>query len=217
MRSETKKSTKFGTFAQKVGMSRLFMEDKRVIAITLLKVPNATVLEKKECEDHSVMKLGITEPRGKVKKPQAKHFERMNQPLCTMVKEFRITKEEQESIGETVGREWIEVGMLVDVQGKSIGKGFAGVMKLWNFSGGNASHGSSLFHRGLGSTGTRDKIFKQRKMPGRMGQETITIQKQKVVFKDDELGLIGLAGTVPGKKGTWVKVTKPTTLVRAKL
>ena len=201
-------ASKFGVFAQKLGMSRMFLENKKAVAVTLLKVPTSHVLEKKQCDGYSVMKLGISECKGKVNKPQSQHFERMNLPICKKVKEFRITDEEAGNVGETVGTEWIEIGAFVDITGKNIGKGFAGAMKLWNFRGAKASHGASLSHRAIGSTGTRDKIFKQRKMPGRMGQENITIQSQKIVYKDEEQGVIGLLGSVPGKKGTWVRVFK---------
>ncbi len=208
MSVEVVHSSKFGVFAQKLGMTRMFLENKKAVAITLLKVPTAHVLEKKQCDGYSVMKLGITECKGKLNKPQSKHLERMNQPLCKKVKEFRISDQEAAQVGETVGTEWITVGDFVDITGKSTGKGFAGAMKLWNFQGSQASHGASLSHRAIGSTGTCDKIFKQRKMPGRMGQDTITIESQKIVFKDEEQGVIGLLGSVPGKKGTWVNVFK---------
>lgn len=207
MNCVVKKATKFGMFAQKIGMSRIVL-DKRAVAITLLKVPTAHVLEKRECDGYSKVKLGITEYKGKINKPQAKHLERMNQPMCTKMQEFRITNEEEKNLGTVVDSQWINIGMLVDVRAKSIGKGFAGAMKLWHFSGSPASHGASLSHRSIGSTGTRDKIFKQRKMPGRMGQENITIQSQKIIYKDEELGIVGLIGSVPGKKGTWVSLTK---------
>jgi len=201
-------ASKFGVFAQKLGMSRLFLENKKAVAITLLKVPTAHILEKKECDGYSVMKLGITEAKGKLNKAQSKHYERMNKPLCTMVKEFRISHEEAAGLSQTVGTEWMSIGAFVDVTGKNIGKGFAGGMKLWNFQGCGASHGTSLTHRAIGSTGTREKIFKQRKMPGRMGQENVTIISQKIVYKDEEQGVIGIVGSVPGKKGTWVRIMK---------
>ncbi len=199
--------SRFGVYAQKVGMSRIFI-DKRAVAITLLKVPASHVLEKKDQDEYSVMTLGVVDFKAKVKKPQAKHLERMNKPICPLVKEFRITKAEAEALGETIQLDWIDVGAIIDVRSKNIGKGFAGAMKMWNFSGSKASHGASLSHRSIGSTGTRDKIFKNRKMPGRMGQEFVTIQNQKVVYKDNDLSVIGILGSVPGKKGTWVRVCK---------
>lgn len=199
--------SRFGVYAQKVGMSRIFI-DKKVVAITLLKVPTSHVLDKKDMGEYSVMKLGIEDYKAKIKKPQAKHLERMNQPLCPFVKEFRITHEEAQNLSNIVQLDWVDIGSIVDVRSKNIGKGFAGGMKLWNFSGSKASHGASLSHRSIGSTGTRDKIFKNRKMPGRMGQEFITIQNQKIVYKDNDLSVIGILGSVPGKKGTWVRVCK---------
>jgi large subunit ribosomal protein L3 len=199
--------SRFGVLAQKLGMSRIFLE-RKAVAITLLKVPTSHVLEKKACDGFSVMKLGVTEAKGKVKKPQAKECEKNNKPICSLVKEFRISHEEAQKLEEQVGQEWIDLGSFVDVSSKSVGKGFAGAMKRWNFSGGPASHGASLSHRSIGSTGTRDKIFKNRKMPGRMGHENVTVQSQKIVYKDEESGIIGLLGSVPGKKGTWVKVVR---------
>ena len=90
------------------------------------------------------------------------------------------------------------------LQQKNIGKGFAGVMKMWNFSGNRASHGASLSHRSIGSTGTRDCNHKNKKMPGRMGNEQVTVQSIKCMNIDKELGVIALHGSVPGKKGEWV-------------
>lgn len=199
--------SRFGMLAQKVGMSRIFI-DKRALAITLLKVPASYIIEKKVCDGYSVMKIGTIERKGKIKRPQAKELARKNLPACTLMQEFRITKEEAAALSDQVGMDWLNTGCLVDVRSKSVGKGFAGCMKLWNFSGAPASHGTSLAHRAVGSTGTRDKIFKNRKMPGRMGHENITIQGQKIVYKDEALGLIGLLGSVPGKQGTWVRITK---------
>ncbi len=201
--------SRYGMMAQKLGMTRIYIE-RKAVPVTLLKLPKTYVLEKKIMENYAVLKLGTEEYRATIKNPQKKELEKQNLPLATLVKEFKmdIAEAEKYNKGDLFDSSWLEIGQLIDVRSKSIGKGFAGAMKLWNFSGTQASHGASLSHRSIGSTGTRDKIFKQRKMPGRMGQENITIQSQKIAFKDEELNVVGLFGTVPGKSGTWVKVMK---------
>lgn len=198
--------SRFGVCAQKVGMSRLFI-DKKVYAVTLLKVPENFVVEKKVYDAHVSVKLAV-EVAKSVNKPQIEELKKKNLPACSLMKEFKISQEEFDALGEKIGQEWISIGDLVDIRAKNIGKGFAGGMKKWHFSGQQATHGATLSHRSIGSTGTRDKIFKQRKMPGRMGQEFVTIQNQKVLYKDEELGIIGIYGAVPGRKGTWVNIMR---------
>lgn len=200
-------TSRFGILAQKVGMSRIFMED-RAIPVTLLKVPGCHVLEKKEREDYVSLVLGVSEAKGKVAKPQHVQFKNAGFPDCPLVREFRVKKQEAENVGSEIKMEWLKVGNVVDVSGNSVGKGFSGPMKRWNFSGLRATHGVSLTHRSHGSTGTREKIYKGRKMAGHLGDEKVTVQSQRVVYIDDDLGLLGIAGTVPGKAGCWVKVTK---------
>ena len=201
--------SRFGAYAQKVGMSRIFVE-KKAVAITLLKVPTSYLIEKKETEEFSVLKLGVQTGKKlkNINKPRTVELQKLNKPVCDLIKEFKVSKEEADAITESFKMDWLEEGVFLDVQSKSIGKGFAGVMKRWHFKGGPASHGSSLFHRGRGSIGTRDKLFKKVKMAGRLGQNLTTIQSQKILYKDEELGLIGIAGTVPGKTGVWVKLSK---------
>jgi large subunit ribosomal protein L3 len=187
-------------------MSRLFV-DRRAYAITLLKVPASNVLEKKQFDSYSVIRLGLMIGK-KIAKPQLVDLERQNLPRCNFVREFKVSHAESSEIGETITQEWLNIGDMIDIQSKTIGKGFAGGMKLWGFSGQPASHGVSLTHRSIGSTGTRKKIFKQKKMPGRMGSEYVTIQNQKIIYKDEELGLIGVIGAVPGKSGSWTRIMK---------
>lgn len=200
--------SRFGILAEKVGMSRLFMND-RAVAITLLRVPGCHVLKKEEREDCVVLTLGISDIKGKVKDPQAKEHERLGVPPSKLVSEFKVAKDEAiYEVASTIKMEWLKEGAIVDVSSKSVGKGFAGPMKRWNFHGLRASHGVSVSHRSHGSTGTREKIYKGRKMAGRMGQELVTVQNQKVVYIDNEQGLLGICGTIPGKKGTLVRVCK---------
>ena len=123
--------------------------------------------------------------------------------------EFRVDASNLIEVGATMQADHFVEGQLVDVTGTSIGKGFAGGMKRWNFGGLRATHGVSVSHRSHGSTGGRQdpgKVFKNKKMAGHMGQERITTQNVKVVRTDVERGLIMVQGSVPGSKGGWIMI-----------
>jgi len=182
--------------------------DKVMKAVTLVKVPTNSVLEKKETEDYAVVKLGVTEKRGKLNKAQKVELEKKDLPACKLTKEFRISKEEISIFESSVSAKLLKDFEYVDVTSKSIGKGFAGGMKRWGFSGAPETHGSSLSHRAIGSTGTREFNWPGKKMPGRLGGDVTTIQNIKVVAVDEELGLVAIYGSVPGKPGTWVELRK---------
>jgi len=125
------------------------------------------------------------------------------------VAEFRVDEANLIEVGATLQADHFIEGQLVDVTGTSIGKGFAGGMKRWNFGGLRASHGVSVSHRSIGSTGGRQdpgKTFKNKKMPGHMGDRRITTQNVKVVKTDVERGLIMIQGSVPGSKGAWIQI-----------
>jgi large subunit ribosomal protein L3 len=125
------------------------------------------------------------------------------------VVEFRVTEDSMIPVGAEITADHFVVGQFVDVTGTSIGKGFAGGMKRWNFGGLRASHGVSISHRSIGSTGGRQdpgKTFKNKKMPGHMGVDRVTTLNLKVVQLDVERGLILVEGAVPGSKGGWITV-----------
>jgi large subunit ribosomal protein L3 len=123
--------------------------------------------------------------------------------------EFRVDEKELIPVGAEITADHFVVGQFVDVTGTSIGKGFAGGMKRWNFGGLRATHGVSVSHRSIGSTGGRQdpgKTFKNKKMPGHMGVDRVTTLNLKVVQTDVERGLILVEGAVPGAKGGWITV-----------
>jgi large subunit ribosomal protein L3 len=123
--------------------------------------------------------------------------------------EFRVSDDALIPVGAEITADHFVVGQFVDVTGTSIGKGFAGAMKRWNFRGLRATHGVSVSHRSLGSTGNRQdpgKTFKNKKMPGQLGDERVTTLNLKVVQTDVERGLILVEGAVPGAKGGWITV-----------
>lgn len=198
--------TRFGWICEKVGMSSIVC-DGVVQGITLLKIFKQNVLNKQEFENGVVLTIGIEKFKLK-NKPQIQSLLKNDKPMCKIVKEFRVLKEESDDLGECYGIELFKDGMFVDVSSKGTGKGFAGGMKRWNFQGAGASHGNSLAHRTIGSTGTRDKIFKGKKMPGRLGGKRITVQNLRVCLIDADLGVVGVNGSVPGKNGTLVEVKK---------
>jgi len=199
--------SKIGVLGQKLGMSRLIM-DNMVKPVTIVKIPVNHVIEKIQKDDHVVLKLGVEEFKKRINKPQLEEYKKKGIAKCSLVKEFKILPNEAEAIESNIDVSFFEDLQYVDVAGKSMGKGFAGGMKLWGFKGQKASHGASLSHRSIGSIGTRDKNWKGKKMPGRMGHDLITVQNLKVLKIDKELGIIALHGAVPGKKGTWLNFRK---------
>src|SRR5207244_3483981 len=137
------------------------------------------------------------------------YFGKQNVEPKRKLAEFRVTEDALIPVGAEITAEHFLVGQFVDVTGITIGKGFAGGMKRWNFSGLRASHGVSISHRSIGSTGGRQdpgKTFKEKKMPGHMGVDRVTTLNLKVVQTDVERGLIMIEGAVPGAKGGWITV-----------
>jgi len=198
--------SRFGWIGEKIGMTTMLI-DKKSVGVTLVKIMTQNILSKVDLDDYSILKVGIES--GKLKtKPQIEEMKKLNKPLCKIVKEFRVSKEESDSVNVSYAIDLIESEKFVDVTAENIGKGFAGGMKRWNFDGQPASHGASLSHRAIGSTGTRDKNWKGKKMPGRLGGETVTVQNLKVCYVDKELSVVALHGAVPGKSGSVVFVRK---------
>jgi large subunit ribosomal protein L3 len=200
-----------GLIAEKVGMTQVF-QDGKAVAVTLLRIEGNTVVSvktKKESGYNAVV-MGYGAAKSKsLSKSVRGMLEKNGVPYMKILREFRVSSDALLAIGSRLKVSHFMVGQYVDVQGQSIGKGFAGGMKRWNFRGLEASHGVSVSHRSHGSTGQRQdpgKVFKGKKMAGHLGVETVTIQNLKVVIVDEELGLIGVNGSVPGKVGSCVLI-----------
>ena len=199
-----------GVIAQKLGMSRLFTEDGQHIPVTVLKLDNCQVIAHKTADKHGYTALQIGAGAIKVKnvtKAERGNFAKANVEPKRKVVEFRVTPENLIDVGAEITAEHFVPGQFVDATGTSIGKGYAGGMKRWNFGGLRATHGVSISHRSIGSTGMRQdpgKTFKGKKMPGHLGAERVTTQNLEVVKTDAERGLIMVRGAVPGSKGGWV-------------
>jgi large subunit ribosomal protein L3 len=201
-----------GVIAKKVGMTRLFQDDGRHVPVTVLALEDCQVVARKEAgrDGYTAVQLGAGEAKVKnVAKPQRGHFGKAEVEPKARVAEFRVDEDALLDVGGTIGADHFVAGQLVDVSGRTQGKGFAGAMKRWGFGGLRATHGVSVSHRSHGSTGNRQdpgKVFKNKKMAGHMGDRNRTQQNLEVVSTDVERGLIFLKGSVPGHKGAWLLV-----------
>ncbi len=202
-----------GVIAKKVGMTRLFQEDGRHVPVTVLALENCQVVSHRTADrdGYVALQVGAGEAKQKnVAKPQREHFAKAQVPLKKKVAEFRVDSEEGLlPVGSTISAEHFVAGQMVDVSGHTQGKGFQGGMKRWGFGGMRATHGVSVSHRALGSTGQRQdpgKVFTNKKMAGHMGDKQRTQQNLEVVRTDATRGLIFVKGSVPGAKNGWLLV-----------
>jgi large subunit ribosomal protein L3 len=201
-----------GLIAQKVGMTRLFTEGGDHVPVTVLKVAGCQVVAHRteEKDGYTALQLGLGVAKVKnVSKAQRGHFAKAKVEPKRSIFEFRVSPDALIDVGAELTADHFLAGQFVDVTGTTIGKGFAGSMKRWNFRGLRASHGVSVSHRSHGSTGNRQdpgKTFKNKKMAGHMGDRRRTTQNIKVVATDTVRGLVMVEGAVPGAAGGYVLV-----------
>ncbi|HEV3246410.1 MAG TPA: 50S ribosomal protein L3 [Beijerinckiaceae bacterium] len=201
-----------GIIAQKVGMTRVFTDAGEHVPVTVLKVDHCQVVAHRTLEKngYTAVQLGIGQAKVKnVSRAERGHFALAKVEPKRKVAEFRVAPDALIPVGAEITADHFVPGQFVDVTGTTTGKGFAGGMKRWNFGGLRASHGVSISHRSLGSTGGRQdpgKTFKNKKMAGHLGVDRVTTQNLRVVRTDVEKGLILVEGAVPGVKGGWIRV-----------
>lgn len=201
-----------GLIAQKMGMMRLFTEDGTHQPVTVLKMDGCQVVAQKttERDGYSAVQVGFSDAKPKnTSKPMRGHFAKARVTPRKKLVEFRVAEGNLVDVGAELSANHFVSGQKVDVCGTSIGKGFAGAMKRWNFGGLRASHGVSISHRSHGSTGQCQdpgRVFKGKKMAGHMGAARVTTQNLEVVRTDVDRGLIMIKGAVPGAKGGWVTI-----------
>mgnify|MGYP006231222269 FL=1 len=199
-----------GLIGTKLGMTREFMETGQSVPVTVIKIEKGRVLDviTKEKRGYNAVKIGFFKIKNsKVKKQMKGYFVKKNTEPKKILKEFRVENNEQYKEGNEIGLEIFKDKKFLDVKAKTIGKGFAGVMKRWNFGGLRASHGVSVSHRSHGSTGQRQdpgKVFKGKKMAGHMGDKSRTILNLEVIKSDLENNLLYLKGSIPGAKNSTV-------------
>ena len=191
-------------------MTREFMDSGQSVPVTVIKVEKGRVLDiiSKEKRGYNAVKLGFFKLKNsKLTKQMKGYFAKKNTEPKKILKEFRVENNDQYKEGNELGLEIFKDKKFLDVRSKTIGKGFAGVMKRWNFGGLRASHGVSVSHRSHGSTGQRQdpgKVFKGKKMAGHMGDKLRTMLNLEVIKSDLENNLLYLKGSIPGSMNSTV-------------
>jgi len=216
-----------GLIGKKLGMTREFVEPGISIPVTVLFIEKGRILDviTKEKRGYDAIKVGFGKIKNsKLTKQMKGYFAKKSTEPKKILKEFRVNNTSEFKEGNEIGIEFFKDHKFVDVTAKTIGKGFAGVMKKYNFSGLRATHGVSVSHRSHGSTGQRQdpgKVFKGKKMAGHMGDKIRTIQNLEIIKSDPENNLIFLKGSIPGSKNSLVlisqtskKIKRTTTLER---
>lgn len=197
-----------GIIAKKLGMTQLFADDGRQVPVTVLQVADCQVVGVRTAEKdgYTALQLGaFSQKPSRITKPMKAVFAKAEVEPKRVIKEFRVDESQVIPVGTAINADHFEVGQLVDVTGRSIGKGFAGGMKRHGFGGLRASHGVSVSHRSHGSTGNRQdpgKVFKNKKMAGHMGDRRVTKLNLTVYNVDTSRGLIFVKGSVPGSKNS---------------
>ncbi|HKT54264.1 MAG TPA: 50S ribosomal protein L3, partial [Caulobacteraceae bacterium] len=201
-----------GVIAKKLGMTRFFDEAGSDVAVTVLSLDGCQVTGQRtlEKDGYVALQLGAGAKKAKrTSKALRGHFAKaLVEPKRKLV-EFKVSPENLIELGAEITADHFVPGQFVDISGVTIGKGFQGGMKRWNFGGLRATHGVSLSHRSLGSTGNRQdpgRTFKNKKMGGHMGQDNVTTLNLTVFRVDPERGLILIRGAVPGAEGGYVKI-----------
>ena len=211
-----------GLIGTKIGMTREFMETGQSVPVTVIKIEKGRVLDviAKDKRGYNAVKVGFFKLKNsKLTKQMKGFFAKKNTEPKKILKEFRIENNEQFKEGNEFGLEIFKDKKFLDVRSKTIGKGFAGVMKRYNFGGLRASHGVSVSHRSHGSTGQRQdpgKVFKGKKMAGHMGDKYRTMLNLEIIKSDFENNLIYLRGSIPGSKNSTVLLRESVKSVKRK-
>jgi large subunit ribosomal protein L3 len=199
-----------GLIGTKIGMTREFMKSGQSVPVTVIKVEKGRVLDviTEEKRGYTAVKIGFFKVKNsKLTKQMKGYFTKKNTEPKKILKVFRVKNSEEYKEGNELGLEIFKDKKFLDVRSKTIGKGFAGVMKRWNFGGLRASHGVSVSHRSHGSTGQRQdpgKVFKGKKMAGHMGDKLRTMLNLEIIKSDPENNLLYLRGSIPGSRNTTV-------------
>ncbi len=211
-----------GLLGKKIGMTREFMDTGQSVPVTVIKVEKGRVIDiiNKDKRGYNAIKLGFFKIKNsKLTKQMKGYFAKKNTEPKEILKEFRVGNNDQYKEGNELGLEIFKDKKFLDVKSKTIGKGFAGVMKRWNFGGLRASHGVSVSHRSHGSTGQRQdpgKVFKGKKMAGHMGDKIRTMLNLEIIKSDLENDLIYLRGSIPGSKNSTVLLRESVKNVKRK-
>ncbi len=211
-----------GLIGTKLGMTREFIQSGQSVPVTVIKIEKGRVIDiiEKEKRGYSAIKIGYFKIKNsKLTKQMKGYFTKKNTEPKKILKEYRVKDISTFKTGNELGLEILKDKKFVDVKSKTIGKGFAGVMKRWNFGGLRASHGVSVSHRSHGSTGQRQdpgKVFKGKKMAGHMGDKFRTMLNLEIVKSDTENSLLYVKGSIPGSKNSTIFVRESVKNIRRK-
>lgn len=199
-----------GLLGNKIGMTQLFDDSGNIIPVTILKVGPCfvTQLKTKINDGYNAIQIGYTTSTKGLTQPQLGHLQKSNLPPLRYLKEFHIENHDQFEIGQVLNLNLLTPGQLVDIKGKTIGKGFSGLQKRHNFTRGPMSHGSKN-HRAPGSIGmgtTPGRVLPGKKMAGQLGNTSTTIKKLKVIQVNLEENILVVKGSVPGKPGNLITI-----------
>ena len=212
--------TEIALIGKKIGMTREFYKSGQSVPVTVIKMEKARVINviEEDKRGYKAIQLGFGNIKNsKITKAMKGFFAKKNTEARKKLKEFRVKSTENYKEGNEFGLEIFNEVKFVDTTSKTIGKGFAGAMKRWNFGGLRATHGVSVSHRSHGSTGQRQdpgKVFKGKKMAGHMGDKFRTMQNLEIIKTDLENELLYLKGSIPGSKNTEVLVKKSVKEIR---
>jgi large subunit ribosomal protein L3 len=202
---------KKGIIGKKIGMTQIFMEDGTCIPVSVVQAGPCVVTQKKTLanDGYSAVQVGFESvSAANTSKPKLGHCTKTGQGVFRHLKELKLDDQIELNLGDVLTVDQFAAGDYIDVTGTSIGKGFQGVIKRYNFRGGRASHGSR-FHRAPGSIGasaTPSRVFKNKKMPGQLGNAQVTIQRLQVVRVDTDENLLLIKGAIPGHRNNVVLI-----------
>lgn len=202
---------KKGIIGKKLGMTQIFLEDGTRIPVTVVQAGPCVVTQKKTapCDGYDAVQVGFESlAASAATKAKLGHCTKSGQGVFRFLRELKLEEQATLNVGDVLTVEQFQAGDFVDVTGTSIGKGFQGVIKRYNFRGGRASHGSR-FHRAPGSIGasaTPSRVFKNKKMPGQLGNEKVTVQRLQIVRVDASDNLLLIKGAIPGHRNNVVLI-----------
>ncbi len=198
---------------KKVGMTRLFLEEGKSTPVTIVQAgPQVVIQKKSQARDgYEALQVGF-EPQKEQRtiKPLKGHFQAAGSACYRYLREIRVERSDEFEVGQEIRADVLNIGDTVNVTGRSKGRGFSGVIKRWGFSGGKETHGCRS-HRvpgSIGASATPSRVFKGKKLPGRMGHQKTTVKNLKVIDVRPEEGLIAIKGSIPGSRNSLIEITK---------
>jgi large subunit ribosomal protein L3 len=200
-------------FGKKLGMTRYFLDEGECVPVTIVKTGPCVVVQKKtlEKDGYEAIQVGFGSQKEKgVNKPLRGHFKTLEDRVFAYLREIRVDDANKFELGQEIKTDIFKIGDLVNITGKSKGRGFSGVIKRWGFSGGKKTHGSRS-HRVPGSIGASaapGRVFKGKKLPGRMGYQKTTIKNLKVLDVRPEMDIIAIKGSLPGSRNSIIEIKK---------